>query len=362
MQGEQQETGELRRLHLRLERANEHVNQLQSRLVSQASSAGTSCSDQLAAAHRAQQAQQLEIESLRRQLAGSQASTSSSSSKEEEEEFETQRAKQQAEIKSLRQQLQDHKDTGAFDRDQQLGHLKAEITQLQRALAKATAEATGLSTQTGAQTDNQAGVSHSSTAADGGKQDASTQLSVLSNQDWSPDSEAAQWCQLALQDRPAFCDQLSRLQQELQQQRADLAERKVSAAEQADRLAQAAADLADKASALQRCFEEVAALQSQLTDCKSVTSLQSDQLAVLQAEVDQLRCSLAAAEKLAGGSTADEQLKQEVEDLRSRLQVSLPFTAVCVMYVHSGYIELALYVCSVTRFVFVLVACSKLMY
>ena len=62
-------------------------------------------------------------------------------------------------------------------------------------------------------------------------------------------------------------------------------------------------------------------LESKLTDCKSVTSLQSEQLAVLQSEVDQLRCSLAAAEKLAGGSATDEQLRQEVKELRSRLQV-----------------------------------------
>lgn len=333
MQGEQQETGELRRLHLRLERANEHVNQLQSRLASQATTAGTSCSDQLAEAQHVEQAQQLELDSLRRQLAGSQASTSSSDSSSKEEEREAQHAKQQ-EIESLRQQLQEQQNSCGLDRDQQLEHLRAEITQLQAALAKATAEGAGPSRRPGAKADKLATTTEGTATAasdrkqDGGKQHA--QLDVLPNSSWSLDSEPAQWCGLALQDTPAFCGQLGRLQQELQQQRADLVDRKADLVEQkatisqqADQLAQAARDLTDKASALQRCYEEVAALQSQLTDCKSVTGLQSDQLAVLQAEVDQLRGSLAAAEKLSSGSEAAEQLQQEMEELRSRLQVSL---------------------------------------
>ena len=331
MQGEQQETGELRRLHLRLERANEHVNQLQSRLASQAGTAGTSCSDQLAEAQHAQQAQQLEIDSLRRQLAGSQASTSSSNSSSKEEEHEAQHAKQQVEIESLQQQLQEQQNSCGLDRDQQLERLRAEVTQLQGALAKATAERVGPSGRPDAEADQLATTSEgTATAAGDRKQDA--QLGVLSDSTWSLDSEPAQWCELALQDRPAFCSQLGRLQQELQQQRADLLDRKADLAEQkatisqqADRLAQAASEVTDKASALQRCSAEVAALQSQLTDCKLVTGLQSDQLAMLQAEVDQLRGSLAAAEKLAGGSEAAEQLQREVEELRSRLQVSLPF-------------------------------------
>ena len=348
MQGEQQETGELRRLHLRLERANEHVNQLQSRLASQASTAGTNCSDQLAEAQHAQQAQQLEIETLRRQLAGSQASTSSSDNSSKEEELETKHAKQQVEIESLRQQLQEHRNSCGLDRDQQLERLRAEITQLQGALANATAGEAGPSRQPGAEANKLALTSEGTATAagvtkqngvkqDGGKQDA--QLEVLPDSEWSLDSEPAQWCQLALQDRPAFCSRLGHLQQELQKQRADLVDRradldeqkaaaaqqKATISQQADRLAQAASDLSEKASALQRCSEEVATMQSQLTDCKSVTSLQSDQLAVLQAEVDQLRASLAAAEKLASGGEAAEQLQQEVGELRIRLQVSLPF-------------------------------------
>lgn len=321
MQGEQQEAGELRRLHLRLERANEHVNQLQSRLASQASS-DTSCSHQLAEAQRAQQAQQLEIESLQRQLAGSQASSSNSGSKEEE--LEAQHAQQQLEIKALRRQLQEQNKSGSLDRDQQLEGLKAEIAKLQEALAKAANEATGPSTQTGAEAKQHAVTSDGTAAANGGKQ-----------QSWKLDCEPAQWCQLAWQDRTTFCDQLALLQQELKAQRAEFTEReagtveqkatiteqKASLAQQDSRLAQAAADLADKTSALHRCSEEVAMLESKLTDCKSVTSLQSEQLAVLQSEVDQLRCSLAAAEKLAGGSATDEQLRQEVKELRSRLQV-----------------------------------------
>lgn len=330
LQGEQQETGELRRLHLRLERANEHVNQLQSRLASQVIAASTSCPDQLG---EAQHAQQAEIESLRRQLAGTSTSSSESSSKEEE--LEAQHAKQQVEIESLQQQLQEQRNSCASDRDQQLKRLRAEITQLQGALATATAEGSGPSRQAGAEANNQVSVSEDAAAAagGGGKQGGgkqSAQLDVLSNSEWSLDSEPAQWCQLALQNRPAFCSQLGRLQQELQQQRADLAdqkadleEQKATVSQQADRLAQAASDLTDKASALQRCCEEVATLQRQLADCKSVTGLQSDQLAVLQAEVDQLRGSLAAAEKLAGGTEAAEQLEQEVEELRIKLQVSL---------------------------------------
>lgn len=319
MQGEQQETGELRRLHLRLERANEHVNQLQSRLASQTGS-DTSCSDQLAEAQRAQQAQQLEIESLQRQLAGSQASSSDGSSKEEERE--AQHAQQQVEIQALRRQLQEQKQSCSLDRDQQLECLGAEIKQLQGALAAATAEATGAETkQQGATYDDMA-------AVNGGKPDDGKQA-------WELDCAPAQWCQLALQDSAAFCDRLALLQQELKHQRAELSEQQASTAgqkatiteqkaklaQQDSRLAQAGTDLAAKASALQRCSEEVAELQSRLTDCKSVTSLQSEQLAVLQAEVDQLRCSLAAAEKLAGGSAADEQLRQEVKELTSRLQV-----------------------------------------
>ena len=343
MQGEQQETGELRRLHLRLERANEHVNQLQSRLASQASTAGTNCSDQLAEAQHAQQAQQLEIETLRQQLAGSQASTSSSDSSSKEEELETKHAKQQVEIESLRQQLQEHRNSCGLDRDQQLERLRAEITQLQGALANATAGEAGPSRQPGAEANKLALTSEGTATAagdtkqNGMKQDA--QLEVLPDSKWSLDSEPAQWCQLALQDRPAFCSRLGHLQQELQKQRADLVDRradldkqkaaaaqqKATISQQADRLAQAASDLSEKASALQRCSEEVATMQSQLTDCKSVTSLQSDQLAVLQAEVDQLRASLAAAEKLASGGEAAEQLQQEVGELRIRLQVSLPF-------------------------------------
>lgn len=322
MQGEQQEAGELRRLHLRLERANEHVNQLQSRLADQASSTGTSCSDE--------QAQQLEIESLRRQLAGSQASTTDSDSKEE---LEAQHAKQQVEIQTLRQQLQERGDGCTLERDQQLEHLRAEVAQLQEALAKANAEAAVPSRQTAAQANKQATTSQGTGAVDGQRhegRDQNAQLGVVSCSEWSLDSEdAEQWCHMALQDRPTFCNQLGRLQQELEQQRADLAAQKANAAQQkatisqqADRLAQAATDLTDKASALQRCSEEVAQLQLQLTECKSVTALQSDQLAVLQAEVDQLRASLAAAEKLAGSREAGEQLQQEVEELKSRLQVS----------------------------------------
>ena len=323
MQGEQQEAGELRRLHLRLERAHEHVNQLQSRLADQASSTGTSCSDE--------QAQQLEIESLRRQLAGSQASTTDSDCKEE---LEGQHAKQQAEIQMLRQQLQERGNGCGLEKDQQLERLKAEIAQLQEALAKANAEAAVPCRQTGAEANKQATKSQGTGAVGGRKHDGRdqiAQLDVVSCSDWSLDSEEAeQWCQLALQDRPTFCSQLGHLQQELAQQRADLAAQKASAAQQkatisqqADRLVQAATDLTDKASALQHCSEEVAELQLQLTECKSVTGLQSDQLAVLQAEVDQLRASLAAAEKLAGGREAAAQLQQEVEELKGRLQVSL---------------------------------------
>lgn len=318
MQGEQQEAGELRRLHLRLERANEHVNQLQSRLADQASSIGSSCSSE--------QAQQLEIESLRRQLAGSQASTTDSDSKEE---LEAQHAKQQVEIQMLRQQLQERGNGCGLERDQQLEHLKAEITQLQEALAKANAEA---AMPAGAEANKQATTSHGTGVVDGERcegREQNAQLDVVSCSEWSLDSEEAeQWCQLALQDRPTFCSQLGHLQQELQQRRADLAAQQATAgqqqatiSQQADRLARAAADLTDKASALQRCSGEVAELQ--LTECSSVTGLQSDQLAALQAEVDQLRASLAAAEKLAGRGEAAEQLQQEVEELKSRLQVSL---------------------------------------
>ena len=345
LQGEQQETGELRRLHLRLERANEHVNQLQSRLAIQASSAGASCSDQLAEAQHAQQAQLLEIESLQQQLAASQAITSTDSSRQDEE-LVTQRAKQLAEIESLQQQPQEHRKSCGLDRDQQLEHLRAETAQLQGALAEATAKKAGPSIQPGAEASKLATTSEGTAIAagdrkqDGRKQEGAkqdVQLEVLSISEWSLDSEPAQWCQLALQDRPAFCSLLGRLQQELQQQRADLAEQKAAAAQhkatisqQADRLAQAASDLTDKASALQRCSEEVAALQSKLTDCKSVTGLQSDQLAVLQSEVDQLRASLAAAEKQASGGAAAE---QEVEELRIRLHVSL---LVSVAYEHNS--------------------------
>lgn len=268
----------------------------------------------------------MEIESLRRQLAGSQASTTDRDSKEE---LEAQHAKQQIEIESLRQELQERGDGCTLERDQQLEHLRGEITQLQEALATANAAAAVPSRQTSAQASKQVTTSQGTGAMDGDREQKA-QLNVVSCSDWSLNSEAEQWCQMALQDRPTFCSQLGRLQQELEQQRADLATQKATAAQQratisqqADRLAQAATDLTDKADALQRCSAEVAELQCQLTDCRSVTGLQSDQLAVLQAEVDQLRASLAAAEKLAGGTEAAEQLQQEVEELKGKLHVSL---------------------------------------
>lgn len=321
MQGEQQEADELRRLHLRLERANEHVSELQSRLASQASSTQTSCSDQLA---EAQQAQELEIEALRQQPDSCQASGSS------EGELEAQHAQQQLEIASLRRQLQESQTGCSSDSQQQLESLRAEVSQLQDALVNATSGGTAPGTAA-ANRELQAAI------PGGGKQEAGPQLDILCSVDCSFDSPPEQWRQLAVQDSTAFCHQLALLQQEHQQQKAELGEQRATAAEQkaivaaqeaklaqqGSSLAQAAQELAEKASALQQCSEEVALLQSRLTDSQSVTSLQSDQLAVLQAEVDQLRCSLEAAEKQAGSTATDEQLQQEVADLKSRLQVIL---------------------------------------
>ena len=342
LQGEQREADELRRLQLRLERANEHVNQLQSRLASQESSGQASCSDQLAEAQRAQQAQQLEIETLRRQLSSSQAGSSSSSSRgslsSREGESEVQRAQQQLQIQSQASDL-----NGCSDKDQQLGDLKEQVAQLQAALAKATAE--GLPAQAiSAELAQVDGAALSDiTKADGSRQAASVQLDLLSPLDWSLDSAPTQWCQLAVQDSAAFCHRLGLLLQDSRQQRAELAaqsaefaQQRATAAEQREtiaeqaqrltqqtgRLSQASSELADKAAALESCSQEVSTLQGQLADSKSVTNLQSDQLAVLQAEVNQLRGSLAAAEKVAAGSGIPvEQLQLEMADLKGQLQV-----------------------------------------
>ena len=268
------------------------------------------------------------MESLRQQLDSCQASSSNDGSREGE--LEAQHAQQQQpENQSLRQQLQESQTGCSPGSQQQLNTLRAEILQLQDALAKATSSEPAPGA-TAADREQQAAT------ADGGKQEAKSQLDTLSIIDCSFDSPPEQWHQLALQGRTTFCHQLGLLQLEHQQQKADLEEQKAIAAEQkatvgaqgaklaqqGSSLSQAAWDLAEKASALQRCSEEVALLQSKLTESQSVTNLQSDQLAVLQAEIDQLRCSLEAAGKQADStSSSDEQLQQEVADLKSRLQV-----------------------------------------
>jgi len=332
LQGEQQEADELRRLHLRLERANEHVNQLQSRLASQQGcSSPSKCADQLAEAQRAQHAQQLEIGSLRQQLDAWQADASSSNG--DAEVAEAQRAQQavQLEIKALRQQLETCQAGNSGGKDDELEALKAEVASLRTTLAQ-TSELSDCATQA-AKNDQQ--VVGSST--DPEQHQSTTPVDSLSSQTCSLDSAPADWQRLAVQEEQVFCRQLGRLQQEHKQLQATVSGQCALISQQSDkldqqsgRLTQAASDLTEKGAALQHCSDQVALLQSKLTDSKSVTSLQADQLAVLQAEVDQLRSSLATAERslatagtLAAGSSGEQvqELQREVADLKSELQV-----------------------------------------
>ena len=296
MQGEQQEADELRRLQLRLERANEHVKQLQSRLAGQQDSSSPSkCAHQLAEAQRAQQAAQLEIKALRQQLETCQAGSSGGG------------------------------------KDDELEVLKAEVTSLPTALAQ-TSELSDCATQV--PRDNQQVVGSST---DQEQQKSTIVVDSLSSQSCSLDSAPADWQRLAVQEDQVFCNQLGRLQQEHKQLQATVSDQCALISQQSDkldqqsgRLTQAASDLTEKAAALQHCSDQVALLQSKLTDSKSVTSLQADQLAVLQAEVDQLCSSLATAERSlataessAAGSSGEQvqELQQEIADLKSELQV-----------------------------------------
>ncbi len=322
----------MRRLHLRLERANEHVNQLQSRLTSQQGcSSPSKCADQLAEAQRAQHAQQLEISSLRQPLDAWQADASSSNS--DAEVAEAQRAQQaaQLEIKALRQQLDTCQAGSSGGKDDELEALKAEVTSLRAALAQ-TSELSHCATQ--ASRDDQQVVGSST---DQEQYQSTTLVDGLSSQSCSLDSAPADWQRLAVQEEQVFCHQLGRLQQEHKQLQATVSGQCTLISQQSDkleqqsgRLTQAASDLTEKAAALQHCSDQVALLQSKLTDSKSVTSLQADQLAVLQAEVDQLRSSLATAERSlataessAAGSSGEQvqELQHEVADLNSELQV-----------------------------------------
>ena len=332
MQGQQQEADELRRLHLRLERANEHVNQLQSWLASQQGcSFPSKCADQLAEAKRAQHAQQLEISSLRQQLNAWQADASSSNS--DVEVAEAQRAQQaaQLEIKALRQQLETCQAGSIGGKDDELEALKAEVASLRTALAQ-TSERSHCATQ--ASRDNQQVVGSSS---DHEQHQSTTPVDSLSSQSCSLESAPADWRRLAVQEERVFCHQLGRLQQEHKQLQATVSDQCALISQHSDKLeqqsnilTQAASDLTEKAAALQHCSDQAALLQSKLTDSKSVTSLQADQLAVLQAEVDQLCSSLATAERSlataessAAGSSGEQvqKLQQEVTDLKSELQV-----------------------------------------
>ena len=346
----------MRRLHLRLERANEHVNQLHSRLASQQGSCSpTKCADQPAAAQAAQHAQQLEIESLRRQLESSQAGTSSSGRDEELAEAKRAQQAQGCELEALRRRLEACQASSSSSNSSS-GHpeveiLRGEVAALQSALAQARE-----SPQWARQppTDRQADYQLATSASDHGQSQATNVVDSLSTQDWSLDTAPADWQRLAMHNQQAFCRQLSRLQQEFQQQRATVSDQSVRLAEQSDqltlqgsRLMQAASDLADKAAAMQHCSDQVVLLQSQLTDSRSVTSLQSEQLAVLQAEVNQLRGSLATAEQAlatadsstAGSSSEQAQaLQQEVASLKSKLQVLMP--SLCA-FVWDGYVSQA---------------------
>lgn len=332
MQGEQQEADELRRLHLRLERANEHVNQLQSRLASQQGcSSPSKCADQLAEAQRAQHAQQLEIGSLRQQLDAWQADASSGNS--DAEVAEAQRAQQaaQLEIKALRQQLETCQAGNSGGKDDELEALKAEVASLRSTLAQ-TSDLSDCATQASRKDQQVVG-----SGIDPEQHPSTTMMDSLSSQSCSLDSAPADWQRLAVQDAQVFCHQLGRLQQEHKQLQATVRDQCTLISQQSDkleqqsgRLIQAASDLTEKAAALQHCSDQVALLQSKLIDSKSVTSLQADQLAVLQAEVDQLRCSLVTAEKSlataessAGGISGQQvqELQREVGDLKSELQV-----------------------------------------
>ncbi len=322
----------MRRLHLRLERANEHVNQLQSRLASQQDcSSPSKCADQLAEAKHAQQAQQLEIGSLRQQLDAWQADASSSNSDAEIAEAQRAQHAAQLEIKALRQQLETFQAGSSGGKDDELEAPKAEVASLRTALAQ-TSEPSDCATQ--ASRDHQQVVGSST---DQEQHQSTTPVDSLSSQSCSLDSAPADWQRLAVQEEQVFCHQLGRLQQEHKQLQATVSDQYALISQQSDRLeqqssrlTQAASDLTEKAAALQHCSDQVALLQSKLTDSKSVTSLQADQLAVLQAEVDQLRNSLATAERSlataessAPGSSGEQvqELQQEVADLKSELQV-----------------------------------------
>ena len=337
-QGKQQEADELRRLHLRLERANEHVNQLLSRLASQdVSSQQSRCTDQPA---ESQHAQQLEIESLKQQLETSQASSTNGTGSTNEDLVEAQRAQQaqQAEIESLRQQLErcqarDNTSTGSSDisRDEQLQALRGEVSSLQTSLTQARESAQAVRHEsTGSQVEEQASGTDLQQ-----HQAAGALVDSWLGQGWRFEAAPAHWQQLAVHNQEAFCQQLGRFQQEHEHLQATTATLRATIRDQSDRLAQqtsrlsqAASDLVDKTGALQHCSDEVGLMQSKLTDSKSVTSLQSDQLAVLQAEVNQLRSSLAAAESSVGTSSGDQERQQEVDDLKSRLQVR-SFAVLC---------------------------------
>ncbi|DBA94296.1 hypothetical protein WJX77_005306 [Trebouxia sp. C0004] len=323
LQGEQQEADELRRLHLRLERANEHVNQLQSQLTSQQGcSSPSKCADQLA---EAQRAQQLEIGSLRQQLDAAQADASSSNSDAEVAEAQTEQQAVQLEIKALRQQLETCQTSSSSGKDDELKGLKAEVTSLRTALAQ-TSKLSYCATH--ASREDQQVVGSSSDR----EQHTSTMVAdSLSSPSCNLDSAPARWLCLAVQEEQVFCHQLGRLQQEHKQLQATVSDQCALISRQSDkleqqsgRLTQAASDLAEKAAALQHCSDQVALLQSKLTDSKSVMSLQADQLAVLQAEVNQPRSSLATAERSpATAGSSDEQvqeLQQQVADLKSELR------------------------------------------
>lgn len=323
-QGEREEAQELQRLHLRLERANEHVSQLQTRLANIASPE-SKAAHQLAQAQQAQHAQPLEVESLQQQLADSQASNRSNADAAQllSQAQQAQHA-QQIQIAFLQEQLAacqlaDRSNDGSISnattsttsatQEAEIEALQSEVAQLHGIIAQ---QRTRQLSAADATEDGAAVLSEASTSG------------RCSESSLSHDSLATEWQQLAVQDGAAFCDCMRNFQLEYQQLQeaasAHIADQSQQCQQQS-RLAETESSLAERQEALASATEQLTGLQTDLADKVSVVRLQEEQLSVLQSEVNQLTASSNAASACTAGKDATIQtLQQQVADLQSQLQ------------------------------------------
>lgn len=366
-QGEREESQELQRLHLRLERANEHVSQLQARLAGMATSPSKPLHqppptqaqqaeleplrEQLTESQHSQQAQQAQIRALQAQLAHSKEAEQALQAQQDDVKslqqqlVEAQHAQhaQQAQNGSLQQQLDacqaepTASSLSSSSTETSSGHkvevqaLQAEVARLQGVVAQQQDMQLRKAAQYGVGADT-VSVNLSEASTSGRPSEAGLSHTAL----------ATEWQQLAVREGATFCDQMRAFQLEHQQQQQSLTAQAHQLAEQQSTLTAQASQLAEQqkrfAEAEDALLERDAVLQSvsgkvtdlaaELADKTSVIRLQEEQLSVLQNKVDHLKAALSSANAAAEASSAIsadkdaalQALQQEVASLNVKLQ------------------------------------------